>query len=137
MGNWTNNVTLDPIEFDGDKVVVTVTRLLTEDMQMLRKYQVDGVFKFTDTLELCSIAAKLFPKYVVGVTGLLKADKTEMTREEFLAVVQEFYFVNLVASIFNKLISASIVGLQEKNSVPPSPESSVALGGEVPVLLEA
>lgn len=137
MGNWTKDVVLEPIDFDGDKVVVTVTRLLTEDMQMLRKFQVDGVFKFTDTMELCTTAAKIFPKYVVSVVGLLKADKTEMTRDEFLAASQEFYFVNLTASIFNKLISASVMGAQAKNSAPPSPESSEALGGEAIATLQA
>lgn len=116
MGNWTKEVRLPEIEFDGDTVVFTVTRMLVEDMQMLSKFfdKDSGTLKFTDNLEVCGLAKTILPRRVVKIEGMKKADGTDMTREEYLAVASEFYFAELNGQLFGELMSVSVVKQQEK-----------------------
>ena len=125
MGKWTASVTLDSIEFDGDKIVFTVGRLLTEDMTVMSKYfePETGKLKFNSNTEICEIAADILPKRVVSMSGMTKADGTEFTLTEFIAASKEFYFAPLLGELFGKLMGISVVGAQTKNSVPLSPES--------------
>lgn len=126
MGNWSSKpVVLEPIEFDGDKVVVTVKRLLVEDMQMLAKYfdRDKGTMRFESPLEMCKAASDIMPKYVTGIDGLIDGDGVRVTLEEFHKAVGEFYFVPLSGAIFQGLVRVSTAKAQEKNSAPPSAES--------------
>lgn len=126
MGNWSSKpVILDPIEFDGDKVVVTVKRLLMEDMQAISKYfdREKGVMRFDSPLEVCKAAADIMPKYVVGIDGMVDGDGSRVTLEEFHKAVGEFYLVPLFGGIFQGLVRVSTARAQEKNSAPPSAES--------------
>lgn len=127
MGNWTNKtVVLEPLEFDGDKIVFTVKRLLVEDMQTLSKFfdGSSGSLKFNNPLDVCKTAQEIFPKYVTALNGLNKEDGSAVTVEEFMEASKEFYFVPLVGQLFASLISVSTVKSIEKNSVPPTVESS-------------
>lgn len=133
MGNWTNKpVVLPAIDFDGDKVVLTVKRLQVEDMQVLSKFydRATGVLRFNDPLEVVAVAGTLFPKYIVGISGMTTADGDEVTVEDFIASCKEFYFVPLIGQLFSELVGCSTVRSKAKNSVPPTPSSSEALGGE-------
>jgi hypothetical protein len=135
MGNWTNKaVPLDEIEFDGDKIQFFARRMLVEEMQLLSKYhdKASGKLKFDDPLEVCTVAQSFFPRALVGVKGLRSGEGVEMTIEDFLEASKEFYFVPLIGEVFAKLIAISTIKASAKNSVPPTPESSEALGGEKP-----
>lgn len=126
MGNWTNKpVALEPIKFDGDSVVFTASRLLVEDMMVLSKHfdQAKGVMRFNSPLEVCAMAGDILPKYIKSISGYT-IDGQPMTLDEFFMAVREFYFVPLVGELFGKLVLISSVGVQEKNSAAPSPESS-------------
>lgn len=129
MGQWTPTITLGPIEFDGDKVVVTATRLLVEDMAELMKY-VDPAAKrlrFDDPSQVCGMAGRILPKYLKSISGYSKADGSAMLLEEFIAATAEFYFVPLVGGIFAELMAASTVKKEQvKNFAAPSPGSSEA-----------
>ncbi|MFA6213542.1 MAG: hypothetical protein WC714_29160 [Candidatus Obscuribacterales bacterium] len=126
MGNWSSKpVVLDPIEFDGDQVVVTVKRLLMEDMQAISKYfdREKGVMRFDSPLEVCKAAADIMPKYVVGVDGMMDDAGGRVTLEDFHKAVGEFYLVPLFGAIFQGLVFVSTAKAKEKNSAPPSQES--------------
>jgi len=129
MAKWSNKpVVLEPISFDGDSVVFTAKRLLVEDMQTMSKFfnKERGAMVFNSPLEVCTLAAEIFPKYIVELQGLTKDDGTAVTRDEFLEAAKEFYFVPLISALFAGLMQISTVRSSEKNSAPPSPESSVA-----------
>jgi hypothetical protein len=126
MGNWTNKtVVLEPIEFDGDKIVFTVKRLLVEDMQVLSRFydNSSGNLQFSSPLDVCKTAQEVFPKYVQAINGMSKEDGSAMTVEEFMEASKEFYFITLIGQLFAGLIAASTVKSKEKNSAPPSVES--------------
>ena len=122
MGKWTNDVTLQPIAFDGDSITFTVKRLLTEDMGvLLQHYDAEkGVIRFESQDKLAAVAAEIFPKYITGISGMTKADGTAFTVDEFVAVAKEFYFAPVIGQLFAQIMVASTVGAAEKNSEPPS-----------------
>lgn len=125
MGNWTTRpVELQPIEFDGDTIKISVKRLLMADMQELSKYfdRDKGVMRFDSSLEVCKAAANIMPKYVVSIEGMI-TDGRPVTLEEFHAATGEFYLAPLFGEIFSQLIEVSTAKAQKKNSAPPSPES--------------
>ena len=127
MGNWTSDVKLAPIEFDGDAITFHVKRLLIEDMSdMMKNFNPETQkLSFGAPSEVCELAARIIPKYVTRMAGMNKGDGTAFTIEEFMAVSNEFYFVPLIGQLFGELVSASVVGKSdEKNSVPPSAGSS-------------
>lgn len=124
MGNWTAETNLDPIEFDGDSITFTVSRLLVEDMAEVMKNYDPKTEKltFADPAAVCSLAAKIVPKYVKRVSGMKKPDGSEFTAAEFSTVVcKEFYFTGLLGALFGGLVSVSVVGqAAAKNSAPLS-----------------
>lgn len=112
MGKWSSNVVLEPIEFDGDKVVFSANRLLVDDMLVLSKYfdKDKGTIAFGSAMDVCKVAGEVLPKYITNITGMTKADNTPMTKDEFLQAAKEFYFVPLVGELFGRLVQASTVG---------------------------
>lgn len=133
MANWSNKaVVLPAIPFDGDKVVFTAKRLLVEDMQVMAKFwdRASGKLVFKDPLDVSKTAAELVPKYIVGISGLIDSDGVTVSLESFKESASEFYFVPLMGALFAELMSISTAKGHEKNSAPPSPESSAALGGQ-------
>jgi hypothetical protein len=110
-------VRLDPIEFDGDKVVFTVKRLLVEDMLVLSKHFDADKKKmvFASPMEVCKTASEVLPKYVLAIDGYSKAVGTALTVAEFLEAAKEFYFVQLVGELFGHMVSISTAGVQAKN----------------------
>lgn len=123
MGKWTATVTLEPIEFDGDQIVFNVNRLLTKDMGEMAKHynESEGKLQFTSNAEVCTLAANIFPQYVNSVSGMVDGNGTQIDKERFIQIAQEFYFAPLVGQLFGKLMEISVVGAQAKNSAPPSP----------------
>lgn len=127
MGKWTNTgVNLPAIDFDGDRISVSVKRLRMEDMSLMSKNfdTVTKTMRFSDPMEMCQLASKILPNYVVAFSGYKKGDGAEMLLDEFLQeAVSEFYFVPLVGQIFAGLLSVSTVPKDlEKNLPPPSLE---------------
>ena len=128
MGKWTNaGIPVEPIGFDGDNVSFTLKRLRVEDMGLLAKNfdASSKTMKFNDPLEMCQLASKILPKYIVSMSGYIKGDGTEMTLDEFLKeAVSEFYFVPVVSVLFGELVGISTIPKDaEKNLQPPSPAS--------------
>jgi len=124
MGSWSNKaVMLEPIEFDGDQIVFSVQRLRIDDMQTLMKHYDEkmGAISVADPLELCKLSNEILPKYITGMTGMVSADNTPVTLEEFKAVMSEFYFAPMLAIVLARLIAISTVRGVEKNFAPPSP----------------
>lgn len=127
MGKWSNqDVTLEPIAFDGDAVVFTVSRLTVEDMLVLSKHfdTERGTMRFSSPMEVCAAASTVLPARVKAVSGYRKSDGEAMTLDEFLSAAKEFYFVPLISALFAALVGISVVGTSEKNLPAPSPESS-------------
>jgi len=118
MGNWSSKaVVLPPIEFDGDSIVFSVKRLLTEDMLVLMRNfnQGTGKLEFSNPLEVCQTAQLILPKYVTDIQGMSSADGIPVTAEEFIKAASEFYFVPLMGALLAALIDVSTVGTQAKN----------------------
>ncbi|OGC95828.1 MAG: hypothetical protein A2W25_15240 [candidate division Zixibacteria bacterium RBG_16_53_22] len=118
MGNWTSNVILEPIEFDGDSIVFTCGRLTVEDMLALSKFfdQEKGVLRFDDQLQALNTAQGLIGKYVRRIDGMRMPDGASITVEQFSEVAREFYFVPLLGELLANLVTISTVGKSEKNS---------------------
>jgi hypothetical protein len=135
MSNWMPDVTLEPIDFDGDSVVLRVQRLKTDDMHVvLQNYdRATGKLSFGSPEEMSELAARLVPKYVLGMDGLKKQDGTPMTLPEFVAAAGEYYFSTLVGALFVQLMGVSVVKVDDaKNSVAPPPVQQAASGAETP-----
>lgn len=123
MGNWSEKgVVVAPIEFDGDTICFTIKRILVEDMMQLSKYIVDNKLIFDNPLEACKLAQAVIPKYIISMTGLRKADGSEMTIAEFAGASAEVYFIALIGKLFSELIATGNVGGASKNLPPPSPD---------------
>ena len=127
MGNWNSSgVTLPPIEFDGDSITFVVSRLLMEDMLVIKKH-IDvekGVLRFNDPLELISLAKITLPKYIKSMSGLKDSAGVEVPLETFLtACLPEVYFSALVGQLFADLLSVSSARGLEKKSGALSPDS--------------
>jgi hypothetical protein len=124
MGKWTNEVVLDPIEFDGDIITFTAKRLLAEDMALiLQNYDKEKeVLRFANEAEMSKMTAAIFPKYVTKIEGMTKGGGEQFTVTEFVEASKEFYFVPLVGKLFSGIMKISTVGgLQAKNSTSPAP----------------
>lgn len=132
MGKWVAEVTLEPIEFDGDKITFTAKRLLAEDMGVvLQNYDSEKeTLRFASHGDLAKVAADIFPKYVTAIDGMTKGDGTPFTVPEFIAASKEFYFMPLVTGLFTRIMGISSVGKEAKNSEPPAPVSLEASGGQ-------
>lgn len=112
MGNWSAAaVQLDPIEFDGDKIVFTANRLKTTHIGVLLKhYDAErGTLVFSSQLEVIEAASQVLPEYIIGISGMTKGDGTEFSLEEFKNALGDFYFVPLVGEVLAGLVKASTV----------------------------
>ncbi len=124
MGNWAATTVLPPIDFDGDSISLTVTRVLTEDMGVLSKYHNADkkAVVFADHIELCKMAASWVKKYVREVKGMTKSTGEPMTVNELGDAAGEFYFVAFNIAFFTALSKVSTLSqVEAKNSVPPLP----------------
>lgn len=116
MGNWTSGgVVLDAINFDGDDIIITATRLTVKDMMLLSKFfdKEKGVMRFNNPLEVCETAAVILPQHIVSISGCKKQDGTEVTKEEFNAAMGEFYFVPMIGELFTKLMAVSTLNPEQ------------------------
>jgi hypothetical protein len=110
MGTWTKDVELDVIEFDGDKIQVSVTRIRSEDMRaVLSNYDADGTATGDAAQKVVRIAQELTPKYITKISGMKKPDGTEWTLAELIEVAGDYYFAPLIASIYAGLLEHSTV----------------------------
>jgi hypothetical protein len=128
MGNWTAEVELYPIDFDGDKITFTAKRLLAADMGLVMShYDAEKqMMRFASQMEMAEMCAEVFPKYVTKIDGMVKGDGGPFTLPEFLCAVKEAYFTPLITELFVQIMKISTVGSTEKNSAPPAPVSSEA-----------
>jgi hypothetical protein len=134
MGHWTPEVLLDPIEFDGDKISVRVSRMLTEDMQRMTPYMKqekngDVKISFEDSMKLLEVASAILPKHVKTIDGMKLGDGSMATAERFNAeLINQFYFIEFTTELLGKICEVSIVqDKDEKNSDTPSKEPLQAL----------
>jgi hypothetical protein len=110
VGNWASSaIALPVIDFDGDKIAVTVNRLKVKSMSLIAGKYSNGTLTFANQMELCEVASQLLPEYIVSVSGMTKADGSQFSRDDLVAVLGEFYFAQLVGAILNGLIEASSV----------------------------
>lgn len=116
MGNWTPEVLLDDINFDGDIIKVKVTRMLTEEMQMMTQFMVkddktkEVKFSFEDSMKLVNTASKILPNRIKSIDGMKSGNGDFITAEKFNnELIKEFYFVEFTADVLAKLCEASIV----------------------------
>ncbi len=132
MGKWTAEVTLEPVEFDGDTITFTAKRLLASDMGVvLQHYDSEKqTLRFANQSEMAKVAADIFPKYVTSISGMTKGDGTPFTVTEFIEASKEFYFMPLVTGLFSGIMAISSVGKEAKNSEPPAPALSEVSGGQ-------
>lgn len=121
MGKWTAEVTLDPIQFDGDTITITAKRLLAADISIIfEKYDAEtGKLRFANNAELAKVTADIFPKYITSISGMTKGDGTPFTVAEFVEASKEAYFIPLIAELFSALMQISTVKAEEKNSDLP------------------
>jgi len=115
MSNFTPLVSKE-YEFDGDKVVVSFTRLRRKDMlkvlpafkKIQDSNQVEGepmTEGFAEGInDILNDVAELIPNYVKEFTGLYDTDSTPITIE---TVVNELYFAKLSGMIVTDLIKES------------------------------
>lgn len=125
MGNWTREVLLDPIEFDGDIISVTVKRLLASDMDIvLHNYDSSGS-PIATPVSMTKLAAELVPKYLVKLEGMVQKDGLPFTLEDFKQVCGDYYFAPLIGKIYGGILRhGSLSAEQLKNFMPPAQESS-------------
>ncbi len=131
MGSWTKEVKLPAIVFDGDSIVVTVNRLLADDMAVIMSHY-DAEKKmlvFTGgNAEMSKLTADIFPKYITNIEGMTKGDGLPFGVGEFMEVAKESYFSRLIGQLLAELIRASSVGAEVKNLESPAPSNVVGSG---------
>lgn len=111
MGHWLPSVKLDLIEFDGDKIELTCSRLQRSHMIMLSPYidRERGVLTFSDVLKMSEVAAQILPECITKIEGMTIGSGEAVNAESFKPLMSENYFSPLIGEILTRLISASTV----------------------------
>lgn len=130
MGRFTKNFNVE-IEFDGDKVELTLRRLRNDHMVKLGPYfrESDGEVKltFVDKITLVNAAAEILPDCIVEIKGLKDDAGNALGLQD---IVGELYFAKLFDFIIGELLQRSLAGkLDLKKSAAPSPGTPPEQGG--------
>lgn len=125
MSKFTKNFTVTK-EFDGDTVIVNMSRMKRKDALKLAPYMnkiTDGdttKLTFEDNMQMVDAAANLLPKYVNSITGLY-IDETEVTKDSelFTDMLEEVYFMELVSELIGDLVQNSFLQNVKKSEALP------------------
>jgi hypothetical protein len=117
MSNYTEQLTIGPVEFDGDSVTIVAEQMDVMDMELIAPFvSDDGKVSFSNSLQLIKIASEILPDRVLAIQGLTVGGK-EVTKEEFVnSYINKTYFMELTSEIVSRMIEgATLTKDQEGN----------------------
>lgn len=138
MSKFTRNFTTT-IEFDGDTVSITMSRLKRKQMLQLAPHMGEpdenGKVKMSlqDNVALLDAAQDKIKKNLIAMSGLFVEDGQEVVvadgkpanQELFDLIFEEAYFMNLLGEILSELVQHSFVNEEDaKKSEGPQSDTS-------------
>lgn len=99
--------------FDGDQIMVNFSRLSRADALKITPYiktDENGKTKmtFSDSLQMAEVGCEILSRNIHDAVGLTIGGVVQ-TKEQFIELLKETYFFNLLSSLINDLIEASFI----------------------------
>lgn len=127
MGTFSKTVPFE-IEFDGDKITMDLERFTRKDMITLEPFMdkdnKDGStqMKFGDVLQMMEACSPILLERIKNFNGCKNSSGEKL---ELADIIDENYYVNLFAAIFQKFMEVSFMGADEVKKPEGTSEESL------------
>lgn len=117
MSKYLERLTIGPIDFDGDSVVVVTTQLDVVDMETIAPHvSSSGKVSFSDSLQLIKVTNEILPERILSISGLTVGG-VEVSKEDFVGkYIKKAYFMELTSEIVTQMMEGATTTKEQEGN---------------------